>query len=79
MRHAVIFSDTEQILDATLQGLGIGRIFEPLASHPALIPVLQAHWLTFPTNYLYYLPTPNKAKKLQVLIEFLAEKYLSLS
>jgi len=74
IENTLIFNDSEQVLDATLQGLGIGRIFEPLATNSALVPVLEEYWITFPANYLYYLPTPVKAKKIQLLIDFLMEK-----
>lgn len=75
IENMLIFNDTEQILDATRQGLGIGRIFEPLAKDSSLVPVLRAHWVTFPENYLYYLPTQHRAKKLQVLIDFLLDSF----
>ena len=75
LRTRWFFNDSEQVLDATLQGLGIGRIFEPLATNSALVPVLEEHWITFPANYLYYLPTPVEAKKIQFLIDFLMEKF----
>lgn len=72
---ALIFNNANEIIDATVQGLGMGRIFEPLAQKwvesGELIPILQPFWVTFPPSFVYYLPNKNKAKRVQVLLDFL--------
>ena len=74
----LLCNDPEIIADATRQGLGIGRIFEPnveqFEDKDDFIPVLQKHWRQYPPVYLYYLQHSQKARKVQVLIEFLLEK-----
>ncbi|MDH2996996.1 LysR family transcriptional regulator [Pasteurellaceae bacterium LFhippo2] len=71
--NTLIFNDTSMITDAVLQGMGIGRIFEPLAQQQDLIPVLEQHWITFPESYIYYPPMAHKPKKIQVLLDFLKQ------
>ncbi|MBN6070172.1 LysR family transcriptional regulator [Aggregatibacter actinomycetemcomitans] len=74
----LICNDPEIIADATREGLGIGRIFETslqlFPDKAQFIPVLQKYWRQYPALYLYYLQHSQKAKKVQVLIEFLLEK-----
>lgn len=74
----LLCNDPEIIADATRQGLGIGRIFEPnmqaFEDKEAFIPVLQKYWREYPPLYLYYLQHSQKARKVQVVIEFLLEK-----
>ena len=73
----LICNDPEIILDATKQGLGIGRIFELNLTETdlaELVPILQKHWRSYPPVYLYYLQHSQKLKKVQVVIEFLLEK-----
>lgn len=78
MDMPLICNDMEIIIDATRQGLGIGRIFETslniLPNKEDFIPILQRHWRQYPALYLYYRQHSQKAKKVQVVIEFLLEK-----
>lgn len=73
----LLCNDPEIIADATRQGLGIGRIFEPnmqtFADKEEFVPILQKHWREYPPVYLYYLQHSQKARKVQVVIEFLME------
>mgnify|MGYP003605054708 CR=1 FL=1 len=72
--NSLIFNDLLMITDATQQGMGIGRIFEPLAPKKGLIPVLEPHWISFPESYIYYPPMSHQPKKVRVLLDFLAEQ-----
>ena len=72
--NSLIFNDLLMIADATQQGMGIGRIFEPLAPKQGLIPVLEPHWISFPESYIYYPPMSHQPKKVRVLLDFLAEQ-----
>ncbi|MGR6981638.1 LysR family transcriptional regulator [Testudinibacter sp. P27/CKL/0425] len=78
MPTPIIANSLEVVLDAVPQGLGIGRIFEPILQreHDAadFIPLLPDYWKTYPPLSLYYLQNSQKAKRVQVLIDFLIEK-----
>ena len=78
IKTPLLCNDPEIIVDATRQGLGIGRIFEPhmqtFEDKDDFVPVLQKYWQQYPPLYLYYLQHSQKARKVQVVIEFLLEK-----
>lgn len=79
MPTPIIVNDTDVMADAVRKGIGIGRIFERnhrlLADHQTnFIPILEDYWVRYPDVYLYYVPHSQKAKRVQVLIEFLLEK-----
>lgn len=78
MDTPLLCNDPEIIADATRQGLGIGRIFEPniqsFEDKDDFIPILQKYWREYPPLYLYYLQHSQKARKVQAVIEFLLEK-----
>lgn len=78
MDAPLLCNDPEVLLDATRQGLGIGRIFthnmQQQPDQADFIPVLQKHWRQYPPIYLYYLQHSQRAKKVQAVIEFLLEK-----
>lgn len=78
MDTPLLCNDPEIIADATRQGLGIGRIFEPnmqtFEDKENFVPILQNHWREYPPLYLYYLQHSQKARKVQSVIEFLLEK-----
>lgn len=67
------------IADTVRQGMGIGRLFEPVAAQlydkENFIPVLERYWQTYPPVYLYYLQNSQKARRVRVLIDFLLEKH----
>lgn len=75
----MICNDIDAVRDAVIAGIGIGRIFEPLqrnmANEEDLIPVLKEHWQTFPPVYLYYQQNSQRAKRLQVVINYLTNYY----
>lgn len=79
MPHSLIANDIEVMNDAIRAGLGIGRIFTPIhrlqADSEQFIPVLQDYWQKYPPVFLYYPQGSNKAKRIQVLIDFLLEKF----
>ena len=78
MKTPIILNDTEMMLDAILQGVGIGRIFDlryqQLAEREQLIPVLQSYWRKFPALYLYYFPRQQQLKRSKAVIDFLLAK-----
>lgn len=78
MPTPLICNDPEILLDATRQGLGIGRIFtrnmQQQPDRTDFIPVLQKHWRRYPPLYLYYLQHSQRTAKVQAVIEFLLEK-----
>ena len=78
MDTPLICNDPEILLDATRQGLGIGRAFthnmQQQPDHADFMPVLQKYWRQYPPLYLYYLQHSQRTKKVQAVIEFLLEK-----
>ena len=78
MPNAIIVNDTELMLDATLKGLGIGRMVQPvvkdLLNNGQLIPILEPYWYPYSAVYVYFHKHTQKAKRVRVLIDFLVEK-----
>ena len=78
MPSGLIANNLEVVMDAVRQGLGIGRVFEPIiAQQPDMsnfIPVLEQHWKYFPPLYLYYLQHNQKPARVRALIDFILEK-----
>ena len=78
MDTPLICNDPEILLDATRQGLGIGRAFthnmQQQPDRTDFVPVLQKYWRQYPPLYLYYLQHSQRTKKVQAVIEFLLEK-----
>lgn len=79
MPMSLITDDIDMMIDATRAGLGIGRNFTPihrlLPDSDQLIPILQDYWKLYPAVYLYYPQHSQKAKRIQVLISFLSQKF----
>lgn len=75
LESQLIFNDTEIMMDAIIQGMGIGRIFDlryqQLNLQQELIPVLEPYWRSFPAFYLYYFPKHQQLKRVKAVIEFL--------
>lgn len=76
--NALIVNDTDLMVDATLKGLGIGRIVEPMIEHliqeNKLIPVLKDYWYPYSPLYVFFHRNSQKAKRVRVLIDFLIDK-----
>ena len=74
----IVNDEVDLMVDATRQGLGIGRIFEStlnLQNDKAdFIPVLQDYWAQYPPVYLYFLQNSRKIGRIKVWIDFLLEK-----
>lgn len=74
----IVNDDAELMVDATRQGLGIGRIFQSILDlqpdKADFIPLLQDYWISYPPIYLYYLQNSQKLKRIKVLIDFLRHK-----
>lgn len=72
---ALVCNDIEVMNDAVRAGLGLGRIFEPIrdrqGDRDAFIPVLGPYWRPYPPIYLYYRQQTQKARRVQVLIDYL--------
>lgn len=77
MPSSIITNDIEVIADAVRQGLGIGRLFEPvcaqLPDRDAFIPVMEPFWRTYPSAFLYFPQNSQRAKRIRALIDFLAD------
>ena len=73
----VVDDEMDVMIDATRQGLGIGRIFEASfrqqPDQERFIPVLQEYWVSYPPIYLYYPQYSQKAIRVRVLIDYLLE------
>lgn len=71
----LISNDIDVMADGIRNGLGIGRLFEPIwRLHPdreQLIPVMERYWKTYPPVYLYYPRNAGKTKRVKALIDFL--------
>ena len=78
MPTALIVNDTDVMVDAAEQGLGIGRIIEPIVAetfeHGRLVPVLKDYWMTYPGLYLFYPQNSQKARRVRVFVDFLLER-----
>lgn len=74
---ALIVNDTDAVIDASLKGLGIGRILDVLVRAPItcgeLLPVMEAHWATVPALYVYFMRDSQKTRRVRLLIDFLRE------
>ena len=75
MPSPLICNDIEVMNDAVRDGLAIARVFEPIrdrqADRDAFIPVLEPYWRRYPPVYLYYRRHAQKARRVQVLIDYL--------
>ncbi|MGB0834369.1 MAG: LysR family transcriptional regulator [Psychrobium sp.] len=79
--NALVVNDTDVMLDAALQGLGIGRmvapIIEPYLEDGQLMPILKDYWYPYSPLYVYFHRNTQKAKRVRVLIDFLLEELAS--
>lgn len=75
MGTALIVNDTDAMIDAARQGLGIGKMIEPVATpHLAagtLMPVLESWWVTHPGLHLYYRRESAQTGRVRALIDYL--------
>ena len=75
MPTAMIINDTDVIIDAALEGVGVGRFLAPLVEkhfkQGTLVPILQSYWYEYPGLYLYFSRNSQKAKRIRVLVDFL--------
>lgn len=77
MPTSMVTNDIDVVADAIRQGLGIGRVFEPILrqfpDRDRFIPVLEPFWQPFPAVYLYFPQNSQKAKRIRATIDFLIE------
>ena len=77
MPISLICNDIAVMADAIRQGLGIGRMFEPVHQHlpdrDELIPVLEPFWRQYPALYLYFPQNSQRAKRIRAVIDFLSD------
>lgn len=75
MPISLICNDIAVMADAIRQGLGIGRMFEPVHRHlpnrDELIPILESFWRQYPALYLYFPQNSQRAKRIRAVIDFL--------
>ncbi|MEG3130787.1 LysR family transcriptional regulator [Pantoea cypripedii] len=78
MPFQLMSNDIDVMADGIRNGLGIGRIFEPvyelLSDKEKFVPVMKPFWRTYPPVYLYYLKSAGKTKRIKVLVDFLLKK-----
>ncbi|BCN26556.1 LysR family transcriptional regulator [Vibrio alfacsensis] len=78
MPIALIVNDTDLMVDAAINGLGIGRIVTPIVeddfAQGLIVPVLEEFWQPYSGLYVYFHKNTQKAKRVRVLIDFLLEK-----
>lgn len=78
MPTALIVNDTDVMIDAAHNGLGIGRIVTPMIEEGfkkgEIVPVLEEYWQPYSGLYVYFHKNTQKAKRVRVLIDFLLEK-----
>ncbi|QGY32565.1 LysR family transcriptional regulator [Pantoea cypripedii] len=78
MPFQLMSNDIDVMADGIRNGLGIGRIFEPvyelLSDKQKFVPVMEPFWSTYPPVYLYYLKSAGKTKRIKVLVDFLLKK-----
>lgn len=81
MPESIVTNDIEVIADGVRQGLGIGRLFEPvhaqIPDRDTFVPILESFWRTYPGVYLYFPKNSQRAKRIRALIDYLAEGRLS--
>lgn len=78
MPGQLISNDIDVMADGIRNGLGIGRLFEPILrlqpDKEKFIPVMEPYWKTYPPVYLYYPKSAGKTKRVKTLIDFLIRK-----
>lgn len=78
MPLGLIVNDTDVMVDAAVNGLGIGRVIEPMIDGllvaNQLVPVLEPYWYPYSGLYVYFHQNTQKAKRVRVFIDFLVEK-----
>lgn len=82
MPIALIVNDTDLMLNASLKGLGIGRLLTPLAqpyfASGELVPVLAPYWSEYSALYVYFHKEAAKAKRIRVFVDFLLNAKIDL-
>ena len=72
MPTALIVNDTDVMIDAAHNGLGIGRIVTPMVEEGfkkgEIVPVLEEYWQPYSGLYVYFHKNTQKAKRVRVLI-----------
>lgn len=75
MPGQLISNDIDVMADGIRNGLGIGRLFEPIwrlqPDREQFVPVMESFWKTYPPVYLYYPKNAGKTKRVKALIDFL--------
>ncbi|WP_261640542.1 LysR substrate-binding domain-containing protein [Erwinia mallotivora] len=75
MPAQLISNDIDVMANGIRNGLGIGRLFEPVhrlqPDREKLLPVMENYWKTYPPVYLYYPKSAGKTKRVKALIDFL--------
>lgn len=75
MPGQLISNDIDVMADGIRNGLGIGRLFEPVyqlqPDKAQFVPVMENYWRKYPAVYLYYLKSAGRSKRVRALIDFL--------
>ncbi|UPQ88837.1 LysR family transcriptional regulator [Vibrio sinaloensis] len=77
--YALVVNDTDLMIDAAKEGLGIGRLVAPALNTEfksgQLLPVLEDKWTTYPGLYLYFTQNSQRVKRVRVFIDYLTERF----
>lgn len=78
MPGQLISNDIDVMADGIRNGLGIGRLFEPVYNlqpdKEKFIPLMEKYWKTYPPVYLYYPKNAGRSKRVKALIDFLLQQ-----
>lgn len=78
MPIAMIVNDTDVMVDAARQGIGIGRMVEPVVRRElaagTVKPVLKRYWAPYPGLFAYFAQNSQRARRIRVLLDFFDEK-----
>lgn len=76
---SLIVNDTDIMIDAAMQGIGIGRIVEPVITEHlkrgTLMPILKDNWLEIPGLFLCYPQNSQRLKRNQLFVDFLTKHF----
>ncbi|USD67009.1 LysR family transcriptional regulator [Vibrio sp. SCSIO 43136] len=76
---SMIVNDTDLMVDAAKEGLGIGRLvypaLEPHLKDKSLLPILETRWSTYPGIYVYFNRNSQKVKRVRVFIDYLLKHF----
>lgn len=81
--RALIVNDTEAMVDAALNGMGVGRIAEPVVVDALrsgqLVPIMEGRWLKLEGLFAHYLPALRHEPRIRAFLDCLMKATASQS